>query len=1016
MLKFYQLLLNKWQKMSLIQTRYMPTFVMYLIDDYINPNSFLPMNSTLVNNLRSNSLLKSVVVMALILGSIQINAQGWEIYFGSDKDDFGESIIQTRDHGYIIAGFSQVGGVGNNLDIYIVRTDVDGDEVWSFFYNEGVVEHAYDIISANDGGYIVVGDVKLNQTDEFDVILLKINERGDLVWKKQYGGTGSDQGFAVSSTPDGGYIITGRTESFGAGEEDVYLIKTDVNGNEEWSQTFGDIEDDQGRDVIPFGGGYAIAGSFETPGGNPPITADAYLILTDADGNEINSFLYGDEEGDMALALAATQDGGLIVTGLMGNNSDAFLLKTDANGNQEWLKMYGGGLIDIGNDVIQLTDGNYVVAGITELSVSDPDMYLFKVDADGNEIWSNAIGRNSHWDEGKAIVPTKDGGFVIAGINSFTGGSQLNDVSIFKTNASGDIHTNFIQGKVLIDEDEDCFPDNDESALQDWLVFAQGAETYFGTTDANGNYSIRVDTGTYDVILLPKNPYWEICEDTIMDVVIDMFYDTTFIDYSVKKDIDCPFMNVDISVPFLLPCSTDDFVVEYCNDGTIDADSAYVTIALDEDLIFNFASITPSQIIDDSLYIFDLDTLEVGECGSFTINATLDCNATAGEAVFAYAHIFPDTICTPINPIWDMASLKVDGYCDTDSVRFSVTNVGSGDMNEPQGLVIIEDIILGKTIDVELDVGQIHELSFPADGKTYRIVAEQPEGHPGDSYPTVAVEGCDNGAGGVSLGQVTQFQEDENNSFISIEVQESISSIDAVLSLRGYPKGYILNDSAFITANTDIEYHLIFQNTGTDTITRVVIRDTLSSHLDLSTVRPGASSHPTDFKIYDNGVLKFTFEDIQLVPGSGADGSFGFVKFKVSQKPNNPIGTRIDNSAAIFLGYEGPTQSITKTHFIGGDSLEQFVIITNLEEPINPDIQIKAYPNPFFESTKIEISGSNFNKVTLTLFDLMGKKIRKESFSGNEIQFNRDNLPSGTYIYTLEAEGRLLNSGKIIAL
>jgi uncharacterized repeat protein (TIGR01451 family) len=502
-----------------------------------------------------------------------------------------------------------------------------------------------------------------------------------------------------------------------------------------------------------------------------------------------------------------------------------------------------------------------------------------------------------------------------------------------------------------------------------------------------------------------------------MDVVIDMFYDTTFIDFSVKKAIDCPFMDVDISVPFLLPCSTDDFVISFCNNGTTDADSAYVAIALDEDLIYNSASINPIQIINDSLYIFDLDTLEVGECGSFTINATLDCNATAGEAVFAYAHMFPDTVCLPIDPNWDMASLKVEGFCDTDSVRFKVTNVGTGDMDEPQSLVIIEDIVIGLVKDdIDLDVGAFEALSFPADGKTYRIVAEQPDGHPGDSYPTVSVEGCDNGVGGSSIGQVTQFQEDENNSFISIEVQESISSTDAVLDLRGYPKGYITNDSAFITANTDLEYHLLFQNTGTDTITRLVIRDTLSAYLDLTSVSPGASSHPYDFKIYDNGILKFTFENLQLTPADSGTDSFGFVKFKVAQKPNNPIGTQIDNSAAIFLGYEEPVQTITKTHFIGGDSIEEFVIITGLEESIDPTIQIKAYPNPFFETTKIEILGDDFNEVTLTLFDMMGRKIRKESFSDNQIQFDRDNLPSGTYIYTLEANGRLLNSGKIIAL
>ncbi len=1013
---FLPILLNKCHFLSLISKYDMLTFVMYLVqkDDY-SKLAPMDMTHTIYNRFPA---LRYLAGMLLLLGSFQIQAQGWEIYFGTNKEDFGEAIVQTRDLGYIIAGYSQTGGPGNNFDIYVIRTDVDGDEVWSRFYNNGVTEHAYDITTATDGGYVIAGDIKVSQTDEFDAYLLKIDEKGDVVWSHQYGGIDSDQVFSVSPTPDGGYILSGRTRSFGAGGEDMYLIKTDVNGVEEWSKTFGNTDDDKAEDAISFNGGFAAVGAYKEPGGNPPILNDLFLVLTDANGNKIDSLLFGGAEADEGLAIIETLDGGLAMTGSTGNNSDALLLKVDQNLNIELSESFDGdaGLIDIGNDIIQLADGSYVIAGATELSASDPDLLILKLAPNGDEIFGNPIGRNTHWDEGRSIVATKDGGFAMAGINSSFSGNLINDVSLFKTDFGGNIHTNYVQGKVAFDEDNDCFIDSDERALQDWLVFAEGAETFFGTTDAAGNYSIRVDTGTYDIILLPKNPYWEICEDTITDVTIDVFYDTTFIDFSVKKNIDCPFLDVDISVPFLLPCTTKDLVVTYCNNGPTEADTAVVEVVLDEDLIFNSATITPIQIIDDSLYIFDVDSLEVGECGTFLINVTLDCAATAGETVFASAHILPDTVCTAIDPNWDMSSLKVTGYCDGDSVRFDVENIGLGDMDEPQDLVIIEDIVIGRTETVELNAGEKQSFVEEANGATYRIVVEQSEGHPGDSYPTIAIEGCDDGAGGSSTGQVTQFQEDENNSFISIEVQESISSTDAVLNLRGYPKGYIQNDSAFILANTDIEYHLLFQNTGTDTVTRVVIRDTLSSHLDLTSVRPGASSHPYDFQIYDNGILKFTFNGIQLLPDSGADDSFGFVKFKISQNPNNPTGTRIDNSAAIFLGYDEPLQSATTTHFIGGDSLEQFVIITGLDDPIVEHIDIKAYPNPFLETTRIEIAGGNFKEVTLHLFDVMGRSIREEKFLGNQIQFNRNGLAAGTYIYSIVADGQLLSSGKIIAL
>jgi len=1011
----YHILLNKFDFLSLISRIDMLTFVMYLVRNLFF-DKLLPMNANHTSRFFRKGLAFGLAGVLMCIFVLKSEAQGWEIYFGGNKSDFGEAILQTRDHGFLVAGYSESFGNDNDMDVYVIRTDVDGDEVWSKIYDEGFIERVYDLIPAHDGGYILVGDIRPDQVSDFDVYLLKINDRGDLIWSRNYGGPARDQGFSVAQTTDGGYIIAGRTSSFGNGEDDVYLIKTDVNGNEIWSRTYGDTADDGAFDVIPFNGGYAVVGASDILSPFPPLLPDLYLILTDENGEKINTFLFGGDESDVGRAITETADGGLIITGSTGNNSDVYLLKTDAAGNLQWSKKFGGPLIDIGNDIIQLNDGTYVLTGVTELTVADPDLYLLKVDNDGNEIWSTAIGRNTHWDEGRSIVATKDGGFAIAGINSFTGGAQINGVSIFKTNASGEVYTNYIQGKVAFDLDADCVVDAGETPLQDWLVVAHGAKSFFGTTDINGEYSIRVDTGTYDLILLPKNPYWNICEDTISNLVFDTSYDTTFIDFAVKDSIQCPFLEVDISTPFLLPCSTDDYTVTYCNQGTTDADSAYVYVVLDEDLIFNSSTLPPVQVINDSLYVFDLDTLKVGECGAFYINVTLDCNATVGAAEYATAHIFPDSICTMPGANWDMSSIEVDGLCEGDSVRFRVQNVGPGNMNNAQELVIIEDIVIEKQASFQLQSGEKQEYTFPASGATYRIVAEQSPGHPGASFPTVAVEACDNGTGSVSLGQVTQFQEDENDPFKSIEVQESISSTDAVLELRGYPKGYNLNDSAFIAANTDIEYHLLFRNTGTDTITRIVIRDTLSSPLDLATVRPGASSHPYDFKIYDNGILKFTFENIELPPDSGAGDSFGFVKFKVSQKPDNPIGTRIDNSAAIFLGFDAPHQTVTKTHFVGGQKLNQFILITGLKTPEIPNIQLKAYPNPFFETTKIEITGHPFNRATLYLFDTMGKQVRAESFAGNTLQLDRNDLPEGIYFYTLEADGQRLASGKIIAL
>jgi uncharacterized repeat protein (TIGR01451 family) len=261
---------------------------------------------------------------------------------------------------------------------------------------------------------------------------------------------------------------------------------------------------------------------------------------------------------------------------------------------------------------------------------------------------------------------------------------------------------------------------------------------------------------------------------------------------------------------------------------------------------------------------------------------------------------------------------------------------------------------------------------------------------------------------------VTQIQEDENDPFVSVDVQESISSTDYIL-LRGYPKGYLKNGQNLIPANSDIEYHIFFQNAGTDTITRLVIRDTLPASLDLATVVAGASSHPYEFEVYSNGVLKFTFDDIHLLP-DGSAASQGFVKFKVSQKPNNPAGTEIPNSAAVFLGYDAPVQTAVYTHIVGGDSLLSFIeVISDTKEPEIPGVKVSAFPNPFASAVEFEVEGREFQTLTICVFDIYGRLVRREEASGNHLRLHRDKLPSGVYTYRLEANGLLLNAGKIIA-
>ena len=262
-------------------------------------------------------------------------------------------------------------------------------------------------------------------------------------WEKTFGGANLDLGYSVKQTSDGGYIITGRTTSFGNGGSDVYLIKTDGNGNELWNKTFGGTEDEQGYSVQQTtDGGYIITGRTESLGNGG---SDVYLIKTDGNGNELWNKTFGGSNFNEGLSVQQTTDGGYIIAGNTSSSVDdnIYLIKTDDNGNELWNKTLGGTEDDLGYSVQQTTDGGYIVIGETTSFVNGYyDVYLIKTDGNGNELWNKTFGGIYH-DVGYSVQQTNDGGYIITGKNSSFGNGDDDDVYLIKTDGSGNITSTF---------------------------------------------------------------------------------------------------------------------------------------------------------------------------------------------------------------------------------------------------------------------------------------------------------------------------------------------------------------------------------------------------------------------------------------------------------------------------------------------------------------------------------------------------------------------------------------------
>ena len=361
----------------------------------------------------------------------------WSQVYGSSEEEVAKSLVQISDGGFLVAGHTKA--VDIDGDAWLVKIDGSGKVDWNRTYGGEDWDRVNSLIKTSDGGYALAGYTHSFSTGFGDFWLIKTDSSGNMEWNKIFGTYNLDRANSLIETSDGGFALTGYTNSFGAGHYDFWLIKTDSYGNMEWNQTYGGVDQDIAWSLIQTSdGGFAIAGDTLSFGAGDH---DYWLVKTDSSGNMEWNQTYGKEDYDFAYSLVESIDGGYAVAGISRSetSADFWLIKTDIYGQIQWNKLYKRGSHSGAYSLIVTSDGGYALAGYSHsiFGSTGTDFWLIKTDPYGNIKLNQTYGGNET-DHAYAVVETSDGGFALTGYTkSYGNGGQ--DFWLVKTDKYGDI-------------------------------------------------------------------------------------------------------------------------------------------------------------------------------------------------------------------------------------------------------------------------------------------------------------------------------------------------------------------------------------------------------------------------------------------------------------------------------------------------------------------------------------------------------------------------------------------------
>lgn len=937
-------------------------------------------------------------------GAVAALSQPWQRVYDAGGEESWAGVLPHESGGWAFTGYRLT--AANGRQGYFAIVDQEGGLLVTSTQQLPGYDLAPAAMRRLPDGNFALGVNALSESGVPRMLYQQLDANGQTVIQLLHS-EDSTQVRAFEQTAQGDLWMAGSRWNHDTGTEDwdAYIWALDANGQTLWTyRSAYSGYYDEFFDLAPLstGGCVALGTRYSTATG----TFDLLLVQFDATGQpEWTSQLDlgGDELGQ---SLAITQAGELLIAAK--RNDSLLLVKTDASAQVLWSATPAHTGITNPKDLVVSPDGHISVIGeLRPASGATPDAFLYRADEQGQTIgWSTYGGYLgdqllSHW-----AMP---GGFILAGASRSFGNGDL-DAYVIQTNADGSLYAASAEGIVYQDLNGDCQYQDGEPLVPGVILRLQNNATGFQTytvSDTSGHYAMQADTGSYTLTLTAPGDYWQACQQN-WPVSLNTLQDTFTQALGVTPHILCPQLYVEAATPFLRRCFSNTYSINYGNIGTV-ASPGNIRIILDPYFLFENSQPPPVQQSGDTLW-YETGLLAPFEQGAIQLTITVDCNSTVlGQMHCLDAHITPDTLCLPPPATWDGSNIVMNAQCLGDSVVVVLLNNGSGNMSVAANYLVIEDQIMLRGGAIQLLSGQDTTLVFYPNGNTLILLAEQTPGNPNPQQPIVVVEGC--GGWPFSTGFALQFPYPDAEPAEDIDCKANVGSYDPN-SKEAYPLGF--GGEKAIEAGARLDYEIHFQNIGTDTAFNVVIRDTLSPWLLPESLRMGPSSHPYNWALLGDGILKIQFNHITLPDSaSNAEASSGFVRFSIQTDAAAPEGTWIENRAGIYFDWNTPVITNTVGHTIGIDGL---ISGTDERQPERAKPKLWIFPNPIQDKAWVNWGGDNdgLAMYELGIYDARGYCLWRKPAVKFPFLIDHLQLPGGVYVLVLSDHQHILTASIIL--